>query len=181
MKRIFFLFIFIIMAVIVYMERTEFLFGLKGYLYGDTDIKEIQALGDLPPPKGLYPQDVKAIGIPDYKNVCRFSFQEEFLTCFRMVGFANRLLVCSDKGLDNPEAIDEIIKPRKFQGRLTRLNNSPYQKTLRRCFKKTGGVHLSSDGSLLLDGQSSLPPLKKIVFLSFCLVVCCFSFFRFLK
>jgi hypothetical protein len=98
-----------------------------------------------------------------------------------MVDFGNRLVVCTDRGLERPEAIDEIIKERTIRGRLERLKDSQLDGSLRRIFLKTSGIRLAEDGFLLHEERKPLPSPFKLGVLAFCLILCCFSAYRLIK
>ena len=139
------LFLFFLTAAVVYRERADLVGGVKTHLLRQSDPLVVKNIGDLPVVKGPDMQAVKTVGIPDYKNSYRFPFQQDMLTCYRMLGFENRMFVCTGEELKPPEEIDEIIRPRAVKGRLVRLDRSPLETPLRRGLKRTHRIVPADD------------------------------------
>jgi hypothetical protein len=175
------LILFVIGGGALFWGRHELMWGLKGYVVGKIDFLEVEDEEGLPAPSEVQVRPTEAMGIPDYKNPIRFPYEGKTLTCYRMVGFRDRLVVCSDKGLKRPEAIGEIIKERSIRGRLERLNKSQMNDSLRRIFLKASSIRLAEDAFLLYEDPAPLPSKVKVGFLAFCVVVCCFSAYRLIK
>ena len=178
LRRFSSLVLFLLAAGFVFWGRGALLWGFKGYLLDEVDFYRIESESDLPPPGDDHVRPAEVVGIPDYKNAPRLPYQGETLTCYRMVDFGNRLVVCADKGLKRPEAIDEIIKERSIRGRLERLNKSQMNNSLRRIFLKVGSIRLAEDGFLLYEDPKPLPSKVKVGFFVSCLILCCFFGYR---
>ena len=170
------------LAGVVFWGREDLLWGLKGYLLDETDYLRIRSESDLPAQSGVRGQPAEISGIPDYKNVVRFPYDGKTLTCYRMVGFRNRLIVCSDRGLKRPEAIDEIIKERTIRGSLETLSKSPLEDRLRKDLNEPGaGIRVRDDAFLLSEGKAPLPSPVTLGVLIFCMIACCFFAYRLIK
>jgi len=180
-RRFVFLLLFIVAAGIVLWGRHELLWGLKGYVLDEIDFYRIESQSDLPPSAKARVRPAEVLGIPDYKNAPRFPYAGKPLSCYRMVDFGNRLVVCSDKGLKRPEAIDEIIKERTIRGRLERLKKSQMNDSLRRIFLNASSIRLAEDAFLLYEDPRPLPSRVKVGFFAFCVLICCFSVYRLIK
>ena len=173
--------LFLVAAGILFWGRQDILWGVKGYLLGDMDFCRIQSQSDLPPRSGAHACPAEVVGIPDYKNVPRFPNRGVILTCYRMVGFGNRLCVCSKKGLARPKAITEIIKSHTIRGRLEALKKSDMNDSLRRLFLKVGGIRLAEDAFLLYEDEKPLPSKGKMGLFAGCALLCCFFAWRLIK
>lgn len=167
--------LFLVSAGLLFMGRHELLWGAKGYLLNRIDFLEIEGESDLPPASEARARPAEVAGVPDYEHSLRLPHEGSTLTCYRMVGFGNRLVVCSRKGLKRPEAIDEIIKERVIRGRLERLGDGPLDDRLRRMFQESGKIRLPSEGFLLTEEQAPLPSPVRLGFLALCLILCCLS------
>jgi hypothetical protein len=173
--------VFLIAAGVVLYGRGDLLWGFKGYILGRIDFVRIEKESDLPSAWAGSEAPAEVEGIPDYKNVLRFPHTGKSLACFRMVGFGNRLVVCSDEGLKPPQAIDEIIKERRIRGRLERLGRSPMDDRLRTLFRQQGDIQVREDAFLLSEDEAPLPSPVGLGVFVFCLVVCCLSAYRLIK
>ena len=181
MIRNLFLILFIISVVVVYREKDALIYGIQGYLTGEGKSYEIRDPSDLSSLQELFASTVKVVGIPDYKNTCAITGADNHYTCFRILNFSNRLIVCTPKGLETPEAIDEVIKPKTMRGRLIWLDRTAVNKDVRRCLIKTRNISLSQDALILLEGRHTLPSVKKVALLFGCLLLACYSLFRVLR
>jgi len=173
--------IFLVSAGVAFYGRYDLLWGGKGYLLGRIDFYRIENQSDLPSPSDSRVRPAKVVGIPDYKNSVRLPYNGKTLTCYRMVDFGNRLVVCSDKGLVKPRAIDEIIKERTIRGRLERLSRGPLEVRLRQDFQGLGGIRVQDDAFVLCEDKSPLPSPVKFGAFTLCLILCCFSAYRLIK
>jgi hypothetical protein len=180
-RRFSWLVLFLLAAGFVFWGRGDLLWGLKGYLLDEIDCLRIRSESDLPPSAEARVRPAEVVGIPDYKNAPRFPNAGMTLTCYRMVGFGNRLCVCTERGLASPNAIGEIIKARTIRGRLVPLKKSRLNDSVRRIFLKTGSIRLAEDVWLLYEDPTPLPSKGKLGFLAFCAVLCCFSAYRLIK
>jgi hypothetical protein len=180
-RRFILMLLFIMAAGVVFWGRHELLWGLKGHLLDEIAFYRIESQPDLPPSAEVRERPAEVVGIPDYKNVPRFPYQGKTLTCYRMVDFGNRLVVCADKGLKRPEAIDEIIQERTIRGRLASLKKSQLNDSLRRIFLKTGSIRLAEDAFLLYEDPKPLPSKVKLSLFASCLILCCFFAYRLIK
>jgi hypothetical protein len=180
-RRFPWLVLFLLAAGVVFWGRGDLLWGLKGYLLDEIDYLRINSESDLPPSAEAHVRPAEVVGIPDYKNAPRFPNSGKTLTCYRMVGFGNRLCVCTERGLASPKAIGEIIKERTIRGRLEILTKSQINDSLRRIFLKTGSIRLAEDVFLLYEDPTPLPSKVKLGFFAFCAVLCCFSAYRLIK
>lgn len=180
-RRFLLMLLFIMAAGVVFWGRHELLWGLKGYFLDEIDFYRIGSQSDLPPSAKGHVGPAEIVGIPDYKNVPRFPNEGKTLTCYRMVDFGNRLVVCTDTGLKRPEAIDEIIKERTIRGRLESLKKSQLNDSLRRIFLKTGSIRLAEDAFLLYEDPKPLPSKARLGLLASCLILCCFFAYRLIK
>ena len=181
MIRIFFLILFIISAIVVYIQKDELIYGIEGYITGKGNLIEVRKVSDLKLPERSGIGMAKIMGIPDYASTCPVLDGDQAYTCFRMIDFSNRLAICSQKGLKAPEGIDEVIKPRILKGRLVKLQRMAFDKDLRRCLKRSSNISLSRNTLVLLEGQSSLPSIEKLAILGGCLLLSCFSLYRVIK
>ena len=175
------LMLFLAAAGILFWARQDLLWGIKGYLLREIDYCRIRSEADLPPRSGAGACPAEVVGVPDYKNVPRFPNEGVILTCYRMVGFGNRLCVCSEKGLAKPKAITEIIKSRTIRGRLETLQKSVLNTSLRRHFLKAGNIRLAEDAFLLTEDDRPLPSRGKMGLLAGCAFLCCFFAWRLIK
>jgi hypothetical protein len=180
-RRSVLLVLFLVTAGFLFWGRHELLWGIQGYLLDRVEFFRVADQSDLPVPADTRPRPAEIVGIPDYKNVLRFPYKDEILTCYRMVDFGNRLCVCTEKGLTRPKAIDEIIKERTIRGRLERLEQSPLEDRLRRVFMKAGSIRLADGAFLLSEDRFPRPSILRVGFLCFCLILCCFSAYRLIK
>ena len=180
-RKLTFLILFLLAGGAIFWGRHDLVWGLKGYLLDEIDYLRIQSETDLPPVSRARTRPAEISGIPDYKHAFRVPYKGKILTCYRMVGFENRLCVCTEQGLAEPKAIDEILRERTLKGRLEVLGKSPMAESLRRLFLKTGGIRVAEDAYLLTEDRSPLPSKEKLGFLAFCVVVCCLSAYRLIK
>ncbi len=175
------LIVFLLAAGALVWGRHELLWGARAYLLGEIDYFRLTGQADLPSPSKSGPQPAEALGIPDYKNALRFPHEGETLTCYRMVDFGNRLVVCSGQGLKRPEAIQDIIQNRSITGTLESLKKSSLDLPLRRVFQKEGGIRLREDAFLLLEDRLPVPPPVRLGILAFCMILCCLSAYKLIK
>ncbi len=180
-KRGFQFVLFLLAAGVVFWGRQELLWGIKGYFFDRIDYFSVKRQSSLPLPADPLPRAAKVIGIPDYKHAVQFSSGSENLTCYRMVDFENRLVVCSTKGLKRPEAIDEAIQERTIRGRLERFGRGPSEERLRGIFQKVGRIRIQENAFVLFEDESPLPSPVKFGVLTFCVLLCCFSAYRLIK
>ena len=166
--------LFLVTGAVVFLGRHELLWGLKGYLLDRIDFLRIESHSDLPGQSEGHVRPAVVKGIPDYKNEVRFPYKKKILTCYRMVGFENRLCVCSWKGLRAPKAIDEVIQSHTVRGRLEAFHGSPLEDRLHRLFLRVGSIRLEGNAFLLFEDRFPRPPLIKVGFLCTCLILCCF-------
>jgi hypothetical protein len=161
--------------------RHDLVRGVRAYLLDGIDYLHVEQRSDLPLPSDFLPCPAEVNGIPDYEHLLRFPHQGSTITCYRMVGFENQLVVCSYKGLRRPEAIVEIIRERSIRGRLTRLGKSPLEDRLRRGFRKAGNIRIREEAFLLLEEDSPFPSRVRLGILAACLILCCLSAYRLIK
>lgn len=180
-RKIVLLLLFIGTAAVVYMQRTELVTGIQGHLFGKEHTSVIKELRDIPSLKGFSSHTVRVLGIPDYGNIIRFPFRDKILTCFRMTDFGNRLFVCTEKGLKQPDEIGEVLTQRSVQGRLTALGKSRIRDTLKRGFQRSHRILPANDACLLFEDESSLPSVGKTLALFCCLFFCFFFLYRLIK
>ena len=173
--------LFLVTAAVLFVGRHEVLWGIQGYLLDHIDFFRIESEADLVRLSGTRGHPAEVVGIPDYKNMVRFPYEKKILTCYRMVGFENRLFVCKWNGLARPKAIDEIIQNRTVRGKLGGLNRSPLEDRLRRVFLRAGNIGVAEDAFLLLEDRRPLPSVLEVGFLSLCLILCCFFAYRVIK
>ena len=179
-KIVFFL-LFVLTALLIYVQRDDLVAGIQGHFLGNERMSVIKELKDIPSPGGLVSQTASIVGIPDYGHTVRFPYREKILTCFRMTDFGNRLFVCTEKGLKQPEEIGDVLTQHSVQGKLTLLKKSRVQDTLSRGFQRSHRIFPADDACLLFEGESSLPSFAKTLVLCLCLIFCCFFLFRFIK
>jgi hypothetical protein len=171
-------FLFLLTAAVVFTGRQDLLWGLQGYLLDRIDFVRVESPSDLPSGSGGPSRPALVVGIPDYKNQVRFPYERKILTCYRVVGFENRLCVCTEEELKAPEAIGEVIQSRTVRGRLEGLAGSPLEDRLRRLFWRASSIRLEENAFLLTEDPSPLPSLFKLGLLCLCLILCCFFAFR---
>lgn len=182
LKKAVLLLLFSACALVVYFEKADLYTGIRGRLPGQDRTEVVQKSADLPAAGAPVTSAVKAVGIPDYDHTVRFpDSRGDLLTCFRMTGFNNRLLVCTGKSLKKPEEIAEIIAARSFQGRLAPLGEHPMQETIRRSFEKTHRVRFPAGGWVLMEGSPHLPSLGKTLALSACAMLSIFFLIRIIQ
>ncbi len=124
---------------------------------------------------------VKVRGIPDYESRLRFPSRDGLLTCFRMTGFENRLFVCTDEPLKEPEGIEDVIRKRSFTGFMEPLGRSRFRETLNRGFQREYGFHPASGARLVLSGTMPGPSLLMTVLLAGCALLCFFFLLKFIQ
>lgn len=180
--RLLFLFAVLLSGSALYVLRCEIVAGVRTYFLG-IGSRQIETAVDLPAGPKRCSSPCEVVGIPDYANV----FHAEprgggrKVTCFRIVSFENRLLVCTPKGLPQPRDIEEIIQKKRFSGALGRLDRSPLEASIRREFREKTGEGLPRDAFLLEVGKSAVPSARRFASLGFLAVVCFFSVYRAIK
>lgn len=168
-------------GAILYWQRCDVVAGVRAYLLR-ADALVVDEERDLPSSRSGCEKPARVAGIPDYRNLVRLPGEAGgTVTCFRVLDFGNRLLVCSPAGLKPPEDIEEIIRKRKFEGALVPLRKSPRQVAIRRGFRRAVGVSLSQDAFLLEEGMPAVPPVERFGILVMLAVLCCFSGYRVIK
>ncbi len=180
-SRFVWLLVLLLSAVVVFWARHELLWAVKGHLLGRIDFHPIENQSDLPPLDETRARPAEVVGIPDYKHSLRFPHEDGILTCYRMVDFGNRLIVCSEKGLKKPDDIRDIIQNRSITGRLESLRKSGLDQPLRRLFQKEGNIKLQADAFLLREDRFPVPPPVRLGILAFCLILCCFSAYKLIQ
>ncbi|MEW6442112.1 MAG: hypothetical protein AB1640_14340 [bacterium] len=167
--------VFLGTAAFLYVNRCDLLATAVDYLRGNAGPAQIDDKADLPSGRTWCERPARVIGIPDYTNLVHVSSDGWKITCFRLLDFENRLIVCSPHGLKQPRDIEEIIRKRSLEGRLSLLRTSPLGATLRSRFSSRVGVELPEDAFLLReDSPSGRSPLWTAA-LTAAVVLFCFS------
>ena len=177
----FFFLVFVGAVVMIYLGRAELVSGIKGLMGEFMGVQVVNSLKDLPAPGVQSSRTVRVQGMPDYKNPCLFEFQGLEFTCFRMIDFENRLVVCALEGLETPKEIDQLLKPVSVRGQLIPLKGFPSEKELRRAFKQTSKISLDDRVFVLAKDRISIHPYKKALVLFGCALVGLFSLYRIIK
>jgi len=115
-------------------------------------------------------------GTPDYTHVVRQPTDRGVDSCFRMVGFQNRLIVCA-RHLETPASIDHLLTPQTFTGPLVLLEKTRLEEALRRGFKRFHNVEFPPSAYILFDGQDPGPSREHFLVLTLtgivCIISCC--------
>lgn len=180
-KRAVSLALFAASGAFLYVHRCDLQLGVMAHLLRVAEPVSIEEERDLPSPRVCCERSARVVGIPDYKNLVRLPSEGGSLTCYRMLDFRNRVVVCSRSGLKPPEDIEEIIRKRSIEGGLVLLRRSPQQLPVRRGFRKAVGVSLPQDTFLLVEGKSPTPSREEFALLASALAICCFSLYRVIK
>ena len=180
-KRAVSLALFAASGAFLYVHRCDLQLGVMAHLLRVAEPVSIEEERDLPSPRVCCERAARVVGIPDYKNLVRLPSEGGSLTCYRMLDFRNRVVVCSRSGLKPPEDIEEIIRKRSIEGGLVLLRRSPQQLSVRRGFRKAVGVSLPQDTFLLVEGKSPTPSREEFALLASALAICCFSLYRVIK
>ena len=180
--RLLFLLAAVLSGVPLLVLRCELIAGIRTYLLG-SGRQVIETAADLPSQPSACAVFAEAVGIPDYGNVFRLERRAGAggVACFRIVGFENRLVVCSPKGLNQPRDIEEIILKKRFSGSLDRLDRCPLNDSVRRAFRGKVGETLLRDAFLLEVGRNVAPSIPRSALFVFLAVVCFFSSYRAIK
>ncbi len=179
--KMFFFVVLVAAVVLIFLGRMDFVAGIKGLMDEFVGGQVVESAKDLPAPGVQSSQTVRVQGIPDYKNPCSFKIRGLEFTCFRMIGFENRLVVCSPEGLKTPKGIDQLLKPVSARGHLIPLKGFPSEKEFRQLFKKTSKISLDDRVFVLAKDRISIRPYGKTIVLFGCLILGLFSLYRIIK
>ncbi len=180
-RKILFLLLFLVCGGAVLWQRAELVTGVQVHFFGGEGVAQIGNLTDLDRTGTLFSPLAQITGIPDYKSRFRFPSRDSFFTCFRMTGFEDRLFVCTENELKEPEGIEDVIRKRSFTGRMEPLKKSGFQDTLIRGFSRAHGIRPAPDAILVSEGRARIPSLLETAGLTVCLLLCFFFLFGFIK
>ena len=167
-----FLALFLVAAGLLYWQRGDLVSGLRVHgqsLMGTPEIADVAALTLA---AELSPGVARVQGIPDYEGRVRVHSGQGMLTCFRMVGFENRIFVCTDGRLQEPEEVEDVLRELHFSGYLQSLAGSRLEEALTRQFVRERGIRPAPGAWILLTGGMEGPSLLKTVLLIGCLLLC---------
>ena len=167
-------------ACVVLWQWEDFAAGLRMHLLPLRGVEEIADVNALDRVGQGSAAVVRVQGIPDYEGRLRVHSGKGVLTCFRMVGFGNRLFVCTDGGLKNPEEVEEVLQGLSLTGSLHPLEGSRFQDALERGLLGERGIRPAAGAWLLLAGSLQGPSLRKAVLLLICALLCIFFLTRFI-
>jgi hypothetical protein len=173
------LILFLTSGVYFYYETPEWIGGINRFLIRKGPVS-LNGLEDLPKKKPISGMVYCVKGIPDYTHIMRQPRDGEVDSCFRVVGFQNKLLVCT-RQLETPGSINEILTPQVFTGPLFLLEKTPLGEPLRRGFKRFHSIELPQIAYVLFDGVDTGPSLKKFLLLCISAMVWIFSLSGILK
>jgi hypothetical protein len=174
-----FVVLFLGLGAVFCLQIREWKGGINKFLIhrGPVELSRPVDLADLQLRYGVQYQ-VK--GIPDYAHRLSRKVKGEANCCFRMVGFENRIVVCS-RQLEVPTSIDQVLTPHTFAGVLLAMDKTSLGEQLRSGFRDSHGLDLPPKTFLLLDGAPTRPSLKKFLFLCVAGLVGIFSFLKIIK
>jgi len=179
-RRLLLLCLFLLAAGVVFWQRGDLWTGLRVHARPWGTEVEIGDVNGLARSEKRSPGVVKVRGIPDYESRLRLLSGNGRINCFRMVGFENRLFVCSDRPLEEPEGIEDVLRERRFTGFLEPLSASRFREPLRQGFLKERGIRPAAGAQLLREGSLVGPSLLKTLLLAACVLLCIFFLFRFI-
>jgi len=162
----------------LYTQRCDLAAVLRAALQPNAQPLVVEGKDDLPPGGTCCDQPARVVGIPDYRNPVHLPVGGRQITCFRFLGFDNRLIACSPAGLKQPQDIEEIIRKRSLEGGLSLPRSSPLRASLQRGFRSRIGTELEPDSYLLWEERPRGPSPVKIASLVGAVLLCGYSLIR---
>jgi|YNPNPStandDraft_1061719.scaffolds.fasta_scaffold46282_3 hypothetical protein len=135
---------------------------------------KVEGMQDLPEGRSTCGPPYTVRGIPDYTHRVKIHAGQKDKSCFRMVGFGNRLFVCADL-LAPPESIGDILTARAFTGHAYLADERPWGDLLRKEFKRSYNQGVPAQALVVMAGYDPERSSGRFVALTLTCLVCILS------